>query len=136
MRKKGVKGTHSGRFNGFGFGLLFSLAVILGLALLVASFTRQANAASAVYTAYNHQLTISGTGGECASVGAWDQYQKSCTLNTDITDTTVWITGSGVTLNGGAHSVSGGADVHFGVIVGDGLTGVSVVHVHLRHGRQ
>ena len=44
-------------------------------------------AASATYSAYSHQITINSTGGECNSVGAWDQYQESCTLNTDVMDT-------------------------------------------------
>ncbi len=83
-------------------------------------------AASAAYSAYSHQITITDTGGECASVGAWDQYSQSCTLNTDITDTTVWITSSGVTLNGNSHLVSSGADVHYGVIIGDDTSGIEV----------
>ncbi|MCL6105822.1 MAG: right-handed parallel beta-helix repeat-containing protein [Actinobacteria bacterium] len=130
MRKKGVKGARSSRFNGFGFGLLFSLAVVLGLALLTASFTHQASAASAAYTANSHQITINSTGDECSSVGTWDQYSQSCTLNTDITDTTVWIVSSGVTLNGNSHLVSSGADVHYGVILDDNTTGITVENLN------
>ncbi len=83
-------------------------------------------AASAAYTAYSHQITITDNGGECTSVGKWDQYHQSCTLNTDISDTTVWINGSGVTLNGNSHLLSGGADAHYGVILGDNTSGITV----------
>ncbi len=124
----GEPGRFTGRkFLSFSASLVFAILAALTLALM--SGGGQA-AASAAYTAYTHQITITGTGGECASVGSWDQYQKSCTLNTDIADTTIWLTSSGVTLNGVGHSVSSGADVHFGVIIGDSTSGITVGSNH------
>lgn len=124
MRELGTKR----KLAGFSLSFFFALVLVLALALLGGSFSQQASAASAAYTAYTHQITIlnNATGGECGSVGAWDQYQKSCTLNTDVADTTVWLTDSGVTLNGNSHTLTGGADVHFGVILGDNTLGITV----------
>ncbi len=108
---------------GFSASLAFSLLAVLTLALMSGGAPA---AASAAYSAYSHQITINSTGDECSSVGTWDQYQESCTLNTDITDTTVWITSSDVTLNGNSHLVSSGADVHYGVIIGDNTSGITI----------
>ncbi|MCL6105821.1 MAG: right-handed parallel beta-helix repeat-containing protein [Actinobacteria bacterium] len=111
------------RFLGFSASLVFALLAVLILALMSGGGPA---AASAAYTAYSHQITINSTGDECSSVGTWDQSSQSCTLNTDITDTTVWIVSSGVTLNGNSHLVNWGSDVHFGVIIGDYTSGVTV----------
>ncbi|MFA6565937.1 MAG: NosD domain-containing protein, partial [Candidatus Paceibacterota bacterium] len=48
---------------------------------------------------------ISDTGGDCATIGTWNQTAKTCTLNQDISET-VQIDSDGVTLDGNGHKIT------------------------------
>ncbi len=49
------------------------------------------------------------TGGDCTAIGAWDQYTKTCTMNTDLnfTGNGIQIVDSGITLDGNGHTITG-----------------------------
>jgi len=45
------------------------------------------------------------TGGQCTTVGVWNDATKTCTLNQDVSDP-VRIGGQGITLDGGGHTIT------------------------------
>lgn len=49
------------------------------------------------------------TGGDCATIGVWDQYSKTCTLTKDLTfaGNGIEILSNGVTLDGAGHTITG-----------------------------
>ncbi len=56
------------------------------------------------------KIQDNSTGGDCTSVGVWNQYTKTCTLTTDITFSSgngIEIVSNGVTLDGGGHVITG-----------------------------
>lgn len=53
---------------------------------------------------------IKSTGGDCASIGVWDQATKTCTLTGDLTfgsTNGIVIDANGVTLDGAGHTITG-----------------------------
>jgi parallel beta-helix repeat protein len=55
------------------------------------------------------------TGGDCTSIGAWDPSTKTCTMNTDISDT-IRIVSDEITLDGNGHTITG-FNTGFGIIL-------------------
>ena len=52
-------------------------------------------------------FTISSSGGDCSTIGTWNQGTKTCTLNTDLSYT-INIYDSGITLDGNSHTLDTG----------------------------
>ncbi|MDC0200080.1 HYR domain-containing protein, partial [Candidatus Nitrosopelagicus sp.] len=52
-------------------------------------------------------FTISSSGGDCLTIGTWNQGTKTCTLNTDLSYT-INIYDSGITLDGNSHTLDTG----------------------------
>ncbi|MFA6566362.1 MAG: NosD domain-containing protein, partial [Candidatus Paceibacterota bacterium] len=73
---------------------------------------------------------ISDTGGDCVTIGNWNQSTKTCTLTQDLTET-VQIDSDGITLDGNGHAIiSAEPSVFFaGVLVG--VTGVTVKNLNI-----
>ena len=55
------------------------------------------------------------TGGDCSSIGIWDQGTLTCTLNQDVSET-IQIDSYGVTLDGNGHTINPGIG-NFGIYV-------------------
>ncbi|MHB8859142.1 MAG: NosD domain-containing protein [Thermoleophilia bacterium] len=82
--------------------LLVPFSIIVFISLLAVSMAPAAGTS----TKY---ISTSGTGGDCSSIGVWDQYSKTCTLTSDLTFTGsngIIISSDGVTLDGGGHSIT------------------------------
>ena len=73
-------------------------------------------------------------GGDCASIGTWNEASKTCKLTGDLTGETIQIVSNGVTLDGADHSLTGkragdaGSLQPFGVYVAQ-RTGVSITNL-------
>lgn len=63
-------------------------------------------AASQTVSAY--AIIDNYSGGDCATIGAWDQYSKTCTLSADLVTTQITLGSDGITIDGAGHSVTGG----------------------------
>lgn len=87
--------------------------------------------------------TITGAGGDCASIGAWDAATRTCTLTTDIHSdgpSGIILSGGGVTLDGAGHILAaasgymgvslqgGGGNTVTRLAISGFDTGVYVVH--------
>ena len=55
------------------------------------------------------------TGGDCSSIGIWDQGTLTCTLNQDVSET-IQIDSYGVTLDGNGHTINPGIG-NFGIYI-------------------
>ncbi|MFA5831534.1 MAG: NosD domain-containing protein, partial [Candidatus Paceibacterota bacterium] len=75
---------------------------------------------------------ISDTGGDCSTIGTWNQSTKTCTLNQDISET-VQIDGNNITLDGNGHAIIGDAPyVSFtGVLFAYRTTGNTVKNLNI-----
>lgn len=60
---------------------------------------------------------IRSNGGDCASIGSWDQATKTCTLSGDLAFTAngIVIDGDGITLDGAGHTITGAGGFTSGV---------------------
>ncbi|OGY59615.1 MAG: hypothetical protein A3B23_00650 [Candidatus Colwellbacteria bacterium RIFCSPLOWO2_01_FULL_48_10] len=62
-------------------------------------------------------ITDNATGGDCTTIGTWNNSTKTCTLTTNLTET-VEIENDGITLDGDGHSiVKSGTMIGYGVYV-------------------
>ena len=80
------------------------------------AFDQDISASHTVHLFTKHStlfLWDDATGGDCASIGAWDAAGKTCTLAMDLTDT-IQINSSGITLDGNGHTISG-SGTNYGV---------------------
>lgn len=68
------------------------------------------------------------TGGNCTSIGIWNNATKTCTLTTDVFET-IQIDGSGVTLDGNGHKVDPPLGTSNGIYFKTGITGVTVKNI-------
>lgn len=66
------------------------------------------------------------SGGDCVSMGSWDQSSKTCTLSQD-TNETIQIDNSGITLDGGGHKQSGSRTKNGIYVIGDNVTVKNIV---------
>ena len=91
------------------FRLIIGAAVCLSLFLFIASQSMGATA-----TRY-----IRSNGGDCASIGVWNQSTKTCTLSSDLSFTSngIVVDGDGITLDGGGHTITGAIGFTSGVSV-------------------
>jgi parallel beta-helix repeat protein len=76
-------------------------------------------------------IADNATGGDCTTIGTWNQSTKTCTLTTDITET-VQIDSDEITLDGNEYSITGTPPYasFAGVFVSD-KTGVTVKNFHV-----
>lgn len=89
------------------------------------------------YLAYH--ITNTSGGGDCGQIGTWNEATKTCTLDADLT--TDWaeaihIEGSGITLDGAGHMITGTGPLadgvpNYGVYV-PGQNGVTVKNLTIR----
>lgn len=96
-------------------------AVVLVLTLLL-SLAFQAEVFAALF------IKDDSLGGDCSSIGKWDASTKTCTLTTNVSDR-IFIASDDVTLDGNGHTVDGTDSLNFGIIFGNGFTGVTGVSV-------
>ncbi len=75
------------------------IAVMMFVCLAVLTVT--ASAASGAFT-----IRDNSTGGDCTSIGTWDNSSRTCTLNQDINGT-IGIVDTGIILDGAGHTLSG-----------------------------
>lgn len=87
--------------------------------LLVSALGAAALPAGGAFPAVVVRIVDDATGGDCASVAAWNPATKTCTLTSDLPATLVSIESSGVALVGAGHTVGDSVWV-------SGTTGVSV----------
>ena len=77
-------------------------------------------------------------GGDCTSIGTWNEASKTCRLTRDLTGEAIQITGNGVTLDGAGHSLTGKRVVvtgdlqPFGVYVAR-RNGVNITNLTVQH---
>ncbi len=69
-------------------------------------------------------------GSDCISIGNWDSTTKTCTLTSDVGET-IEIGGSGITLDGNGHSITG-VGTGSGVFIG-GQAGVVIKNLTVSH---
>ncbi len=60
-------------------------------------------------------ISATSTGGDCISIGTWNNPTKTCTLTKDVFET-IQINSSGITLDGNGHMISGTGN-GFGVFI-------------------
>lgn len=73
------------------------------------TFDQDISSAHSIHIFTKHStffLNDDTAGGDCASLGAWDNATKTCTLTQDMTDT-IQINSSGITLDGNGHTITG-----------------------------
>ena len=69
------------------------------------------------------------TGGDCISIGTWDENSKTCLLTTDINET-IWIDDDYITLDGGGYNIIGDGS-GYGIIL-ENRTGVTIKNVEVK----
>ncbi|MFA5831347.1 MAG: NosD domain-containing protein [Candidatus Paceibacterota bacterium] len=75
---------------------------------------------------------ISDTGGDCATIGTWNQSTKTCTLTQDISET-VSIDGNGITLDGNGHAITITPEYTATGVHMSSKTGVTVKNLTIRN---
>lgn len=87
-----------------GFLKAARLAVVLAGAciLILLAAVPALSQTTGVYT-----ILDDATGGDCATIGSWDQYYRTCTLTADLVVNEITIGGDGITLDGAGHSITG-----------------------------
>ncbi len=70
-------------------------------------------------------------GGDCTSIGTWDNATKTCTLTNDINET-VQIDSNNITLNGSGHTVTGNGTGSSSGINLSGRTGVIIKNLNIK----
>jgi len=109
-RYQGSSIPRSGRLcNSAALRIIFGIAVCLSLFLFIASQSLGATA-----TRY-----IRSNGGDCASIGTWDQATKTCTLTGDFSfgSNGIVVDGSGITVDGAGHTITGSGGFTSGVSI-------------------
>ncbi|MFA6000631.1 MAG: NosD domain-containing protein [Thermoleophilia bacterium] len=96
-----MKASQGGRKAGKVLRLALVMAGALILILMAAG-----PAASQTVSAY--AIIDNYSGGDCTTIGAWDQYSKTCTLTADVVTSGITIGSDGLTLDGAGHSITGG----------------------------
>ncbi len=102
---------------------------IIGFISLLAASLAPAAGTSTKY------ISTSSTGGDCASIGVWDQYSKTCTLTSDLDfagSNGIIVSSDGVTLDGNGHSITGSG----GYTTGGAMsirTGVTIKNLTIRN---
>jgi parallel beta-helix repeat protein len=58
------------------------------------------------------------TGGDCISIGSWNRITETCTLTTDLPDTSIQIDSDRITLDGNGHTITGNEGIAGIILVG------------------
>ncbi|MHB0867169.1 MAG: NosD domain-containing protein [Thermoleophilia bacterium] len=106
MQASGIKTVSLDRAAS-GSYLMYMAALGFSVALLLFLLFIPAAQAASMYV-----LQDNATGGDCTTIGAWNDLTTTCTLNTDIAvavagDTGIEIVSDGLTLDGDGHQITG-----------------------------